>query len=104
MVLGTLAAALDREGISTRTSHGNLMFAERIGRAGYEGLNNFDITVQLGEWTFSQTAFRTAIRRARVQRLRRSEPIMLLDKPKIGIADERPSDPGFVRFEVAPMA
>src|ERR1700685_4542743 len=62
MALGTLAAALDRETISTRTIHGNLMFAERIGRVGYEGLNNSDITVQLGEWTFSQAAFRAPVR------------------------------------------
>jgi ribosomal peptide maturation radical SAM protein 1 len=62
LALGTLAAALDRESISTLTVHGNLMFAERIGRLGYEGLNNSDITVQLGEWTFAQAAFRTAFR------------------------------------------
>jgi len=62
MALSTLAAALDREAISARVVYGNLMFAERIGRPGYEGLNNSDITVQLGEWTFSQAAFRTAVR------------------------------------------
>ncbi|MGH6671545.1 MAG: RiPP maturation radical SAM C-methyltransferase [Xanthobacteraceae bacterium] len=62
LALGTLAAALDREAISTRTIHANLMFAERIGRVAYEGLNNSDITVQLGEWTFSEAAFGAAVR------------------------------------------
>lgn len=62
LALGTLAAALDRESISARIIHGNLMFAERIGRLGYEGINNSDITSQLGEWTFAQAAFRTGLR------------------------------------------
>lgn len=62
LALGTLAAALDREAIATRTIHANLMFAERIGRIAYEGLNNSDITVQLGEWTFSQAAFGSTVR------------------------------------------
>ncbi len=57
VALGTLAAALKREGITTRTIHGNLMFAERIGMADYEGINNSDITLQIGEWTFSEAAF-----------------------------------------------
>jgi ribosomal peptide maturation radical SAM protein 1 len=57
VALGTLAAALKRDGISVRTIHGNLLFAERIGREAYEGINNSDITIQMGEWTFSQAAF-----------------------------------------------
>jgi magnesium-protoporphyrin IX monomethyl ester (oxidative) cyclase len=64
LALGTLAAVLDRAGISVRVIHGNLMFAERIGRIGYESINNTDITLQMGEWTFSQAAFRTEVCRA----------------------------------------
>src|SRR3954469_20639252 len=57
VALGTLAAALKREGITARTIHGNLIFAEQIGMADYEGINNSDITSQIGEWTFSEAAF-----------------------------------------------
>lgn len=57
LALGTLAAALNGEGISTRTIHGNMVFAERIGPAMYEMLNNSDITLQIGEWSFSEAAF-----------------------------------------------
>ena len=62
VALGTLAAALKREGITTRTIHGNLMFAQRIGMAAYEGINNSDITCQIGEWTFSEAAFGPSVR------------------------------------------
>jgi ribosomal peptide maturation radical SAM protein 1 len=57
LALGTLAAAMARDGISVRTIHGNLMFAERLGAVRYERLNNSDITMQIGEWTFSEAAF-----------------------------------------------
>ena len=64
MALGMLAAVLDDAGISARTIHANLMFAERIGRVAYESINNTDITLQMGEWTFSRAAFRTEVRDA----------------------------------------
>lgn len=64
LALGILAAVLAEAGISSRVVHGNLMFAERIGRAGYESLNNTDITLQMGEWTFSRAAFRTVVKSA----------------------------------------
>lgn len=57
LALGTLASALTADGIATRTIHGNLVFAERVGPALYEMLNNSDITLQIGEWTFSEAAF-----------------------------------------------
>lgn len=62
VALGTLAAVLDRAGISCSTVYGNLVFAERIGMLGYEWLNNSDITLQMGEWTFSEAAFGRSIR------------------------------------------
>jgi magnesium-protoporphyrin IX monomethyl ester (oxidative) cyclase len=64
VALGTLAATLDRAGISCATVYGNLIFAERIGMLGYEWLNNSDITLQMGEWTFSEAAFGRSIRPA----------------------------------------
>ncbi|WNG25387.1 RiPP maturation radical SAM protein 1 [Cystobacter fuscus] len=57
LALGTLAAALNREGITTRSIHANLEFMVRIGRLVYEGINNTEITHQLGEWTFSEAVF-----------------------------------------------
>ncbi|RYY26912.1 MAG: RiPP maturation radical SAM protein 1 [Sphingomonadales bacterium] len=57
LALGTLAAALAREGVTAHTIHGNMMFAERIGAAHYETFNSSDITMQMGEWTFSEAAF-----------------------------------------------
>jgi len=65
VALGTLAAALKQDAIITRTIHANLMFAERIGMAAYEQLNNSDITSQMGEWTFSEAAFGASVRDAR---------------------------------------
>lgn len=64
MALGMLAAVLDQAGIAAQVIHANLMFAERIGRVGYESINNTDITLQMGEWTFSRAAFRTEVRTA----------------------------------------
>lgn len=62
VALGTLAGCLERASISTRTLYGNLLFAERIGIPDYEGINNSDITSQIGEWTFSEIAFRREVR------------------------------------------
>ncbi len=62
VALGTLAASLRDAGISCRTIYGNLIFAERIGVIAYQWLNNSDITLQIGEWTFSEVAFRRQIR------------------------------------------
>jgi ribosomal peptide maturation radical SAM protein 1 len=62
VALGTLAAALHGAGISCRTEYGNLTFAERIGIIPYQWINNSDITLQIGEWTFSEVAFRQPIR------------------------------------------
>lgn len=58
VALGTLAACLKRDGITTRTVYGNLAFAERIGVTAYLGYDNSDITLQLGEWVFSECAYR----------------------------------------------
>jgi magnesium-protoporphyrin IX monomethyl ester (oxidative) cyclase len=58
VALGTLTASLDRAGITCETVYGSLRFAERISVRAYEALNNSDITLQIGEWTFSQAAFR----------------------------------------------
>lgn len=58
LALGTLAAALGREGISARSIHANLEFAARVGRPFYETFNNSEITLQIGEWTFAEAAFR----------------------------------------------
>ena len=60
LALGTLAAALAAAGMKTRTIHGNLMFAERLGSIAYERLNNSDITLQIGEWSFAEAAFEQA--------------------------------------------
>ncbi|MCG8455416.1 MAG: RiPP maturation radical SAM C-methyltransferase [Holophagales bacterium] len=57
VALGTLTACLAEVGIRARTVHANLLFAERIGIPAYEGINNSDITLQIGEWTFSRAAF-----------------------------------------------
>lgn len=57
LALGTLSAALAADGILAHTIHGNMMFAERIGAAHYETFNSSDITMQMGEWTFSEAAF-----------------------------------------------
>lgn len=62
VALGTLAATLDHAGISCTTIYGNLLFAERLGILGYEWLNNSDITLQMGEWTFSEAAFRKSVK------------------------------------------
>jgi len=64
MALGMLAAVLDRAGISAKVIHANLMFAERLGRVAYESINSTDITLQMGEWTFSRAAFRAEVRSA----------------------------------------
>lgn len=58
VALGTLSACLRREGISTKTVYGNLAFAEQIGITAYVGYDNSDITLQLGEWVFSECAYR----------------------------------------------
>jgi len=57
LALGTLSAALTAAGVTAKTIHGNLMFAERIGSGYYEMYNSSDITSQMGEWTFSEAAF-----------------------------------------------
>ncbi|HYO76042.1 MAG TPA: RiPP maturation radical SAM C-methyltransferase [Thermoanaerobaculia bacterium] len=62
VALGTLAAALERDGISCHTVYANLLFAERIGVIAYEWFNNTDITLQIGEWTFSEAAFPNRVR------------------------------------------
>lgn len=58
IALGTLSACLRREGITTSTVYGNLAFAEQIGLAAYVGFDTSDITLQLGEWVFSECAYR----------------------------------------------
>lgn len=57
LALGTLAAALGRDGIACRSIHANLDFAALAGRPLYEILNNSDITLQVGEWIFAEAAF-----------------------------------------------
>ncbi len=57
LALGMLAAVLEREGITSRSIHSNLEFVARIGRPLYEIINNSDITLQIGEWTFSEAVF-----------------------------------------------
>lgn len=57
LALGTLTAVLEREGLSSRVIYANLEFAARVGRQAYEVVNNSEITLQLGEWTFSEAVF-----------------------------------------------
>ncbi|MEI7606518.1 MAG: RiPP maturation radical SAM C-methyltransferase [Rhodospirillaceae bacterium] len=57
LALGTLTAALEREGFSCRSVHANLDFAASVGRLIYETVNNSDITLQIGEWSFSPAVF-----------------------------------------------
>ena len=58
VALGTLSASLTQAGISCKSIYGNLQFAEKIGLSAYVSFDNSDITLQLGEWVFSEAAFR----------------------------------------------
>ncbi|MEM7506487.1 MAG: RiPP maturation radical SAM C-methyltransferase [Pseudomonadota bacterium] len=59
VALGTLTASLRAHGISAKTVYANLRYAEHIGLTAYTSVDNSDITSQIGEWIFSQSAFRT---------------------------------------------
>ncbi len=60
IALGTLIACLRAEGVDAGGVYPNIRFAERIGLAAYERVNHSDITLQVGEWTFAEAAFRDA--------------------------------------------